>query len=94
MGRKADKEVLAQYGAYDDSSLAAYVERVGQKLAAVSDRPDLEWHFRLLDSPVVNAFAIPGGYIYTQIRDLEAIQIQHESDDVFGNIVDITLHGA
>ena len=64
MGRESDPAVIEQYGLYGDSTLSRYVDSVGQSLAAVSQLPNLGWHFRLLDSPVVNAFAIPGGYIY------------------------------
>jgi predicted Zn-dependent protease len=64
MGREADPAILAQYGLYGDSTVQRYVDSVGQKLASVSERPGLTWHFRVLDSPVVNAFALPGGYIY------------------------------
>jgi predicted Zn-dependent protease len=64
MGQEGDKAVQAEYGVYDDPALNAYVDGIGKKLAAVSERPNLEWHFRVVDSPVVNAFALPGGYIY------------------------------
>ncbi len=64
MGRQADPSIVSEYGLYSDSALAKYVEAVGQRVARASHLPDLEWHFRLLDSPVVNAFALPGGYIY------------------------------
>ena len=64
MGREADPQIVAEYGLYDDPELAAYVDAVGQKLAKLSHRPNLEFHFRVLDSPVINAFALPGGYIY------------------------------
>lgn len=64
MGREADPAVLAEYGLYGDSTVQRYVDSLGQKLAAVSHLPNLAWHFRVLDSPVVNAFAIPGGYVY------------------------------
>ncbi len=64
IGRESDPAVIEQYGVYGDSALARYVDSVGQSLASVSHLPTLGWHFRLLDSPVVNAFAIPGGYIY------------------------------
>lgn len=64
MGREADPAVLAEYGLYGDSTLQEYVDSVGQRLAGITPRADLTWHFRVLDSPVVNAFAIPGGYIY------------------------------
>ena len=64
MGRESDPAIIEQYGLYGDSTKQRYVDSVGQKLASVSHLPTLGWHFRLLDSPVVNAFAIPGGYIY------------------------------
>ncbi|HEX7076818.1 MAG TPA: M48 family metalloprotease [Candidatus Eisenbacteria bacterium] len=64
IGRESDPAVIAEYGLYDDDATQRYVDSVGQRLARISHRPDLVWHFRVLDSPVVNAFAIPGGYIY------------------------------
>ena len=64
MGRQSDPAILSEYGLYDNPALQKYVESVGMRVAKVSHLPDLEWHFRLLDSPVVNAFAVPGGYIY------------------------------
>jgi len=64
MGRESDPAVLAEYGLYGDSTVQHYVDSVGQRIASVSHLPTLGWHFRVLDSPVVNAFAIPGGYIY------------------------------
>jgi predicted Zn-dependent protease len=64
IGKDGYQAVLAEYGAYDDKKLAAYVDTVGHRIAAVSHMPQLEWHFTLLDDPVVNAFAMPGGYIY------------------------------
>jgi predicted Zn-dependent protease len=66
LGEKEDKNVLAQYGVYDDPALAEYVERLGQRLAAVSERPSLPWTFRVLDDPVVNAFALPGSIYVTR----------------------------
>lgn len=63
-GAQANKEVLAQYGAVNNPALQAYVTRVGKALAARSHRPDLDWHFTVVDSPEVNAFALPGGYVY------------------------------
>ncbi len=63
-GRKFDPKIRKQYGVYDDSELQAYVTRIGKKLAAQSHRPNLVYRFTVLDSPQVNAFALPGGYIY------------------------------
>ena len=64
MGAEADPAVIAEYGLYSDQEVQRYVDGVGQKLGKISHLPDLAWHFRVLDTPVVNAFAIPGGYIY------------------------------
>jgi predicted Zn-dependent protease len=64
MGREGHPAVLAEFGAYEDRELQTYVDSIGQALARESHLPNLEWHFTLLDDPAVNAFALPGGYIY------------------------------
>ncbi len=63
---KAHQQVLQEYGAYDNPKLQAYVNDLGQRLAAQSHRSQLHWHFTVLDSPEINAFALPGGY---RLRD-------------------------
>jgi predicted Zn-dependent protease len=63
-GRKAHQAVLQAYGVYGDARLQAYVNGVGQRLAQQSHRPTLAWTFTVLDSPEVNAFALPGGFVY------------------------------
>ena len=64
MGRAADKDVVASMGSYPDAELQAFVSNLGTRLARLSERPDLPWTFRIVDDPLVNAFALPGGYIY------------------------------
>lgn len=73
LGRDADPEIVAQFGLYEDEALASYVEEIGERILAESHmrRPETdamfretEFTFRLLDSPVINAFALPGGYVY------------------------------
>ncbi|MGD2068949.1 MAG: M48 family metalloprotease, partial [Gemmatimonadota bacterium] len=64
MGREADQQIVASIGLYDDEALQSYVDGLGQRLAATSERPDLPWTFRVLDDPTVNAFALPGGFVY------------------------------
>ncbi len=64
IGREGFAATIDQYGQYDDAKLAAYVDSVGKKVAHVSELPNLDWHFTVLDDPMVNAFAMPGGYIY------------------------------
>lgn len=73
LGQQADQQIIAQFGLYDDAELTQYVDRVGQRVVQNSHlrRPDTPeefrntpFTFRVLDSPVVNAFALPGGYVY------------------------------
>lgn len=64
LGQQMDAEVRRQMGVYNDPALQKYVESVGLKLARASERPNLPWHFTIVDAPAVNAFALPGGYIY------------------------------
>ncbi|HSB60734.1 MAG TPA: M48 family metalloprotease [Vicinamibacteria bacterium] len=64
IGRAADAESVASYGLYPDEAVQDYLARLGAEMAARSERPDLPWTFRVLDDPVVNAFALPGGFIY------------------------------
>jgi predicted Zn-dependent protease len=64
LGAQSHQEVLKEYAALDNPALQAYVNEVGQRLAKQSHRPDLQWHFTVVDSPDVNAFALPGGYVY------------------------------
>jgi len=65
IGAEGHQAVMAEYGVYaEDAVLTARVDSIGKALAAVSELPELDWHFTVLDDPVVNAFALPGGYIY------------------------------
>ncbi len=64
MGKEYDPQIVATMGLYDDAGLQELIERRGQKMAKASHRPNLDWHFRVVDSDVVNAFAVPGGYVY------------------------------
>ncbi len=73
IGRENDPAVIAQFGLYEDAGVSAYVERIGQDVLQTSAYSDpttpaeirgTPFHFRVLDSPVVNAMALPGGYIY------------------------------
>ena len=64
LGRQYHKEVMKKYKELDDPEIKAMVERVGEELGASSHRKNLIYHFTVLDSPEVNAFATPGGYVY------------------------------
>jgi predicted Zn-dependent protease len=63
IGRKMHPQILQQYGRYSDEELQAYVSDIGRRIVAISQRPDLEFTFTVLDSEDVNAFALPG-YVY------------------------------
>lgn len=64
LGRQADEQVKKQYQVYPSKVLQDYVNGVGQKLAQKSHRTALQYHFMVLDSTEINAFALPGGYVY------------------------------
>lgn len=96
LGAQADKSIVAQYGLYDDEQLAEYIDQIGQRMVKVSHRPDLKFHFRLLDSPVINAFALPGGYTYITRGILAYMNSEAELAGVIGHeIGHVTArHGA
>ena len=58
------KKIVKQYGVYYDKSLQNYVDSLGSFLVSTSELPDKKFRFTILDTPIVNAFALPGGYIY------------------------------
>jgi predicted Zn-dependent protease len=64
LGKQTDEEISRTYGLVDDPALTGYVNQLGQAMCKLTHRPNLEYHFRVLDTPVINAFAVPGGYIY------------------------------
>lgn len=63
-GAKGHQEVLQEYGVVNNPALQSYVNALGQRLAGQSHRSQLQWRFTVLDSPEINAFALPGGYVY------------------------------
>ncbi|HSG28388.1 MAG TPA: M48 family metallopeptidase [Candidatus Krumholzibacterium sp.] len=64
MGQGLSVEVEKEFPVLPDADVNAYVQRVGERLARVSDRPEIEYHFKVIDKDELNAFALPGGYIY------------------------------
>lgn len=85
MGREADEQISAAMGIYDDAELAGYVDAIGQRLAASSERPHLDWTFRVIDDPSVNAFALPGGYVYVTRGILAHMNSEAELAGVLGH---------
>ena len=64
LGKQSDPSIVANFGLYQDPKLQTFITQKGQKMAKISHRPGLKYEFKVLDSPVVNAFAVPGGYVY------------------------------
>jgi len=85
MGKQTDVEVAAQFGLYDDPDLNAYVSKLGSAMAAKSQRPGLPYRFAVLDSPVVNAFAVPGGSVYVTRGILAMMSSEAELAAVLGH---------
>jgi len=64
IGRDAARELEGRFGVVTDPAQTARLAALGQRLARISDRPDLPWRFRILDVRDVNAISLPGGFIY------------------------------
>ncbi|GGG04351.1 M48 family metalloprotease [Pontibacter amylolyticus] len=64
LGKEADPQIVAEFGLYEDPKLQSFIKEKGQQMAKVSHRSNLNYEFKIVDSPVINAFAVPGGYVY------------------------------
>ena len=84
-GQQEDAKVRKQYGVYDNPALQQYVNEVGQKLARNSHRPGLRYSFVVVDSPEINAFALPGGYIYITRGIMAYLNSEAELAGVLGH---------
>ncbi|GCC52810.1 peptidase M48 [Chryseotalea sanaruensis] len=64
MGKESDPQVMAFFGAYENPQLQKFINDKGQEMVKVSHRSKIAYQFKIVDSPVINAFATPGGYVY------------------------------
>lgn len=94
LGKQADQQIQQQYGVYDDEELQNYIEDVGQEVLSVSHMRgedtdqkyrDTEFYFKVLNSPVPNAFALPGGYIYVTRGMLAHVENEAQLAVVLGH---------
>jgi len=94
LGKKSDKQIQQQYGVYQDKNVQQYVSGIGQKVLAKSDMrredtpqkyKETEFHFKVLDSEVPNAFALPGGYVYVTRGILSYLESEAELAVVLGH---------
>src|SRR6266568_6059463 len=85
IGRVVAARVLATYPLLKDVKLQEYVTLVGNTVAAYSTRPTLEWHFAVIDTPIVNAFSAPGGFIFITTGALQQMNSEAELAAVLGH---------
>lgn len=85
MGREADPQVIASYGLYPDTDIQTYVRGIGERLASLTTKPDLPWTFRVVDDPIVNAFALPGGFVYVTRGIMVYFESEAELASVLGH---------
>lgn len=85
IGQQVDVDIRNEMGVYDDPELQRYVSDLGVRLAKVSHRPQLPWHFTVVDNAAINAFAAPGGYIYITRGILAYMQDEAELVGVLGH---------
>jgi predicted Zn-dependent protease len=85
LGAQYDPQVMATFGEYKNDNMQAFVQSKVNEMAKISHRPNLEYHVRILDSPVVNAFAVPGGYIYLTRGILAQLNNEAELIGVIGH---------
>lgn len=84
-GQQAHAEILKENPPYRDANLQAYVSRVGQMMAAQNHRQNLRYTFTVLDDPAVNAFALPGGYVYITTGLMAYLNSEAELAGVLGH---------
>ncbi|MEZ6189952.1 MAG: M48 family metallopeptidase [Phycisphaerales bacterium] len=88
LGAEAAPEFVKQYGGdIPSNAIQQYVSDLGHKLAAVSERPDLEWEFHAVDSSVINAFALPGGKVFITRGLMQDLQNEAQLAGVLGHEV-------
>ncbi len=85
LGRETDVQVIKEYGIYEDPKLTAYLNDICQRIGRISHRPNLTYHFKIVDVSVVNAFAVPGGYVYFTRGILASLNSEAELAGVMGH---------
>ncbi|HEU5050489.1 MAG TPA: M48 family metalloprotease [Gemmatimonadales bacterium] len=85
MGKEYAEQVKAAYGLYDNAGVQAYVARLGNQLAAGSERPQIPWQFHVIDDAAVNAFALPGGPVFITRGILTYMNSEAELASVLGH---------
>jgi len=85
IGRQESQKTLQSIGEYDNAAARALVRQVGMRMAQASERPQLPWEFHVLDDEQVNAFALPGGYIFVTRGIMTYMNNEAELASVIGH---------
>jgi len=85
MGKQGAADVARTIGLYNDPAVQAYVSKVGLTLAKQTPRPDLPWQYQVVDDPAVNAFALPGGFVFVNRGLIERVDSLDELAGVLGH---------
>ena len=97
IGKGADEQIIRKYGIYQDKELQLYVNRIGQNLVfQLSDKVFPSYYFRIVDSSDINAFALPGGYVYVTLGLMSMVNSEAELAGILGHEIGhiIFHHGA
>jgi len=85
LGEQTARQVQAQLPSVDDPAVSRYINALGRSIARVTERRDLDWHFEVVDSRAVNAFALPGGFVYVNRGLVERAENLSELAGVLGH---------
>jgi predicted Zn-dependent protease len=85
LGRETDVQIIKQYGLYEDPKMTTYLNDICRRLGGVSHRPHLTYNLKILDASVVNAFAVPGGYVYFTRGILATVNSEAELASLIGH---------
>jgi predicted Zn-dependent protease len=85
VGDEAARQVEAEMGVVDDPKLESWIDEIGRRLVAKSDRSDREFRFKIIDMAAPNAFALPGGHIYVSRGLLALVNSEDELAGVIGH---------
>ncbi len=85
LGQAEHQKIIGKFGIYRDQKLRAYINQVGQRVAAESSRPEVEYRFTILNDDMINAFALPGGFIYITRGMLAHMNSESELAAVLGH---------
>jgi predicted Zn-dependent protease len=85
LGKESDPQIRQEMGVVDDPQLQGYVDGIARRLASATERPQLPWTFAIVDAPAVNAFAVPGGFVYLTRGILAHLNSEAELAGVLGH---------